>query len=104
MHRAHVRPYAHTDHEERLTMSIRDQIFLVMYDGRWRTGLEIAHAIGRESFTTGIAAKLRQLRRPEFGGHIIESVLDPQRSKLSGQQVWRYRMLIAGRTISRNSA
>lgn len=75
-------------------MSIRDRIRILLSDGEWRTGLEIALAIGKGSYTTGVAAKIRQLRDPRFGGHVIESEYDEKTSKASGMKVWRFRMVI----------
>lgn len=42
----------------------------VMKDGRWRTLPELAHAT--ESPEASVSARLRDLRKPRFGGHTVE--------------------------------
>lgn len=74
--------------------SMREQIRRVLSDGRWHTGLELAHRIGRKHYSTGIAAKIRDLRKPEYGGYVIESEKDVKESRRTGMQVWRFRMLL----------
>ena len=42
----------------------------VMADGAWRTLAEIAEAVG--SPEASVSARLRDLRKPAFGGHTVE--------------------------------
>lgn len=42
----------------------------LMRDGQWRTLYEIAHAIGCP--TQSVSARLRDLRKPRFGGYTVE--------------------------------
>jgi hypothetical protein len=57
----------------------------VMCDGIWRTLDEIISAIGRGT-QTGISARLRDLRKPKFGGWTVES----RRRTPNG--LWEYRI------------
>lgn len=46
------------------------RVYLLMIDGQWRTLAEIqSHVGGSEA---GISARLRDLRKSEYGGHVIE--------------------------------
>jgi hypothetical protein len=42
----------------------------LMVDGRWRTLAEIHRALGRGS-EASISARLRDLRKPKFGGYLV---------------------------------
>lgn len=54
---------------ERLTGQL-GAVFDLMKDGRWRTLSEIAERVhGSEA---GISARLRDLRKREYGGHAVE--------------------------------
>lgn len=47
-----------------------ERVFSLMKDGRWRTLEEIAATVhGSES---GVSARLRDMRKPKFGGHTVE--------------------------------
>lgn len=46
------------------------RIFMLMSDGRWRTLIEIEWETGDPA--ASISAQLRNLRKPRFGGHIVE--------------------------------
>ena len=74
---------------------IRERLRVVLMDGQWHTGLELARAIGREAYTTGIAAKVRALRDREYGGYTIESERVRGVPEHDGRQVWRFRMALA---------
>ena len=74
--------------------SLREQVRRVLADGNWHTGLDIARRIGRRSYSTGIAAKVRDLRKPEHGGYEIHSEKDVEESRRTGRQVWRFRMIL----------
>jgi hypothetical protein len=57
--------------DARLT-SLLDRVRQLMLDGKWRTLREIADALGHGS-EASISARLRDLRKPKFGGLIVES-------------------------------
>jgi hypothetical protein len=61
----------------------------VMRDGGWRTLDEIIRAVGRGT-QTGISARLRDLRKPKFGGWTVES----RRRNENG--LWEYRIFKGG--------
>lgn len=67
---------------ERLAGQLR-RVQALMADGQWRTLAQIAQAVGGSE--AGVSARLRDLRKPRFGGHVIEReyVRDGQ---------WMYRM------------
>jgi hypothetical protein len=61
--------YAHARDSARLG----DQmfaVFAVMADGRWRTLADLAKAAGAPE--ASVSARLRDLRKPRFGGHRVE--------------------------------
>jgi hypothetical protein len=60
-------------------------------DGEWHTGLELCDRIGAR-YATGLMSFVRKLRRPEFGGHIIDCEYSPRLSRLHDHQIYRYRM------------
>jgi|LakMenE01Jun11ns_1017448.scaffolds.fasta_scaffold9676379_3 hypothetical protein len=68
---------------QRLGTQLQD-VLNVMRDGIWRTLDEIISEIGRGT-QTGISARLRDLRKPKFGGWIVES------RRISGGG-WEYRI------------
>lgn len=76
--------------------SLRDRIRNVLNDGRWHTGLEIARTVRgpNAQYGPGIAAKIRDLRKLEYGGHKILSEKDPELSRTTGSQVWRFKMVL----------
>lgn len=47
--------------------------------------------IGHLDSEAGISARIRDLRRPEYGGHVIE-----KRRRVEGQGQWEYRMVRGG--------
>lgn len=70
------------DHERLATQL--ERVNLLMRDGRWRTLREIATLVsGSEA---GVSARLRDLRKSRFGGHIIV------RERISGG-LWHYKLL-----------
>lgn len=54
-----------------------------MSDGRWWTLRELAEVVGAPE--ASVSARLRDLRKPRFGGYTIERTY-------AGGGVWRYRM------------
>lgn len=75
-----------------MRQSIRERVRKVLMDGRWHTGLDLCRRCG-VIYGTGLTAKIRDLRKAEFGGHIIESQRNEFLSRWWGRQVWEYRML-----------
>ena len=61
-------------------------VYDVMADHAWRTLGQIADATGEPE--ASISARLRDLRKPRFGGHIVER-------EYLADGVWRYRVLPA---------
>jgi len=82
---------------------MRDEVLRVLSDGLWHTGLDIAKRCERASLSTGVAARVRELRNPKYGGYNIESEKDTEASKRTGMQVWHYRMVL-GETKSAKDA
>lgn len=68
---------------ERLSRQAR-AVWNAMRDKRWRTLPELASVLGEPQ--QSISARLRDLRKPRFGG------LDVQR-QYAGNGVWAYRVL-----------
>ena len=77
--------------------SLRDRIFALMSDGQWRTPFEIREVTGCSD--GGITAKLRDLRKPECGGHTVDIRVRPGAGKRmpSGRmsRVYEYHLLPA---------
>ena len=67
------------------------RVFELMKDGRWRTLVEIREACGGSE--ASISARLRDYRKPEHGGHVMEG----RRREGAASGVWEYRVLVAGR-------
>jgi len=66
---------------------LENQLSLVrqlMSDGRWRTLAEVLAGVGVGS-EAGISARLRDLRKPKFGGYVVE-----RRRRHGG--LWEYRV------------
>ena len=59
----------------------------IMMDGKPHTLVELGAALGCGNITTGVSARVRDLRKPEFGGHTIVS------KRVDGG-VWQYTMII----------
>lgn len=60
-----------------------DRVRDLMADGDWRTLAEIATAVGGSE--AGVSARLRDLRKDRFGGHVVE------RKRIDGG-LWAYRL------------
>lgn len=67
------------------------RVFDLMADGNWRTLADIANVVpGKE---TALSARLRDLRRPEHGGHTVEH------RRVDGMPgVWEYRVIVRKET------
>ena len=72
--------------DERRLRSLLKDVFELMKDGEWRTLGEIRDAVERGT-ETSISARLRDLRKSEFGGYDIQ-----KREVRSG--LWQYRLLV----------
>lgn len=70
---------------QRLTRQL-DRVRALMLDGQWRTLSAIAVAV--QGSEAGVSARLRDLRRHEYGGYVIDRrrVGDPRRG------LFHYRM------------
>lgn len=69
----------------RLTGQIK-RVHECMRDGRWRTLSEIAEATGDPA--ASVSAQLRHLRKPRFGGFVVEK--RPRGDRERG--LWEYRL------------
>lgn len=62
-------------------------VYAAMKDGRWRTLTEIHEATGQPE--ASVSARLRDLRKPQFGGHEVQ-----RRRRGRGQ--FEYRLVVQG--------
>ena len=70
--------------EDRLTgQALR--VWRVMRDGEWRSLADIKIACGGHDSEAAISARLRDFRKPRFGGHVVER-------KHLGNGLWVYRV------------
>ena len=60
--------YVHTRDSSRLGDQMA-AVFDLMQDGTWRTLQQIAAAVGAPE--SSVSARLRDLRKPRFGGHAV---------------------------------
>lgn len=67
--------------EERLNTQ-RRRLWAVISDGQWHTAGELEEAVGAN--WAALSARVRDLRKPRFGGHTIES-------QCVRRGLWRYR-------------
>ena len=68
----------------------------VMRDGEWRTLAQIREAVttcGIGASEAGISARLRDLRKPWAGSHVVEG------RRIGGTGTWQYRV-VSSRTAS----
>lgn len=56
---------------ERLSSQL-SRVRMLMVDGQWRSLYEIHEDLGRRDSEAAISARLRDLRKPKFGGHTVE--------------------------------
>lgn len=70
------------DDEPRLSGQL-DKVYQTMSDGAWHTLEEIATAAGGSE--AGISARIRDLRKPRFGGHTVEH-------RRREDNLWEYRL------------
>lgn len=70
---------------DRITGQMRDVLDL-MQDGCWRTLRDISHTTGAPE--SSASAQLRHLRKPQFGGYVIEK---RRCGDILG--LWEYRLL-----------
>lgn len=70
----------------RLT-SLLNAVLTIVSDGKWYTLFELAEATGAAE--ASISARLRDLRKPKFGGHTVER-------RYISHGLWEYRFIRAG--------
>jgi hypothetical protein len=58
-------------------------VFDLMADGKWRTLREISDAV--KASEASVSARLRDFRKPEFGGHVVAK-------RRFTDAVWQYRL------------
>jgi len=78
---------AEHDHGRLTAQNLR--VWQVMRDGRWRTLQEIAEQTGDPE--ASISARLRDLRKPRFGGHAVDRRSRGERSR----GLFEYRLHLA---------
>lgn len=76
--------YNRVQDRERLTGQIL-RIYDLMKDGKWRTLGQIENFTGAPQ--ASISAQLRNLRKPRFGGYVVEK-------QNLGEGLFQYRLLI----------
>ena len=74
---------------DRLSSQLK-KVFWALQDGRWKMLSTLAEETS--SPEASVSARLRDMRKPRFGGHTIES----RRCGIGG--LWEYRMIIPGKT------
>lgn len=73
------------DRRDRLRLNRQARmIYDVMIDGRWRSLADINHLTAEPE--ASISARLRDLRKPRFGSHLVER-------RYIAHGVWEYRVL-----------
>ena len=80
--------YSPADDDARLTGQLL-RVKGLMGDGRWRSVAEIAAITGDPA--TSVSAQLRFLRRPRFGGYLVE-----RRKREGTRALFEYRLGAAG--------
>ncbi len=80
------------DLDEHRLDCLRERVFTLMRDGKWRTLSEIRAVTAGE--ITGVSAKLRDLRKLQYGSHDVQRRRrgDPK----SGN--WEYRLIMRTET------
>lgn len=73
------------EHDRKRLEGQLERVRKVMLDRRWHTIPELAKLVGGSE--AGVSARLRDLRKPKFGGHEIE------RERVAGG-LFRYRMAL----------
>lgn len=79
------------DHGRLTSQMLR--VFQVMSDGRWRPLGEIAMTTGDPQ--ASVSARLRDLRKEKFGGHVVERRARGERER----GLFEYRLLPFGREV-----
>lgn len=68
------------------------RVLALMRDGQWRTLNEIYRVVGGSE--AAISARLRDFRKPKFGGHQVDA-------RRRTQGLWEYRLVLADADIAR---
>lgn len=66
-----------------------ERVKWLMLDGHWRGLLTIARTVGGSE--AGVSARLRDLRKEQHGGYIVE-----RRRSIDNPVVWQYRVIPKG--------
>lgn len=77
--------YDHDEDGDRLVTQLR-RVFQAMRPGQWWTLGKLAVQVGGSE--AGVSARLRDLRKPKFGGYIVE-----RRRVPGGRGLWEYRLV-----------
>lgn len=75
--------------ETRLTGQL-GRVWEAMKGGKWFTLSELKAATGNRDSEAGLSARIRDLRKPSFGGHTIER----QRRNAPERGIWEYRLKV----------
>jgi hypothetical protein len=65
-------------------------VWVVMYDKQWRTLKQLSKEV--DAPEASVSARLRDFRKPKFGGHTVERLRVP-----NGNGLHLYRLLTRGR-------
>lgn len=63
-----------------------DRVFHLMCDSKWHTLNDISKTLQLQP--TGVSARLRDLRKPQFGGFVVLR-------KYTGNHVYKYRLTLS---------
>lgn len=75
--------------DERRLSTLLGRVYAALRSGEWRTLAELSAACGGS--TASVSARIRDLRKERFGGHVIER-------KRVGDGVFAYRLIGASAT------
>lgn len=80
------RTFDYDEDFERLNTQLA-RVYYIMRDGQWHQIQELADRVGLNATTQSISARIRDLRKPKFGGYTVE-----HRRLEDG--LWEYRLIV----------
>lgn len=66
--------------------SLMDRVFHIMLRGAWVTTSKLVKQVGSDA--ASVSARIRDLRKPQFGAYRVEARRHPDKER----RVWQYRM------------
>lgn len=75
------------EHDRKRLTGLALRVFTLMSDGSWRTLSQIRDVVGGSE--AGISARLRDFRKPRFGGHTVER----ERQENPAWGLYRYQLI-----------